>query len=237
MKILIPCVLFLLLTSSAIGQEKTLVINTGFTPPVSTVFKLVLEEAFNRLNMRLIFQEMPAERSINLVSSGIDDGDCCRIPSAIQEDYPDLLSVPVSFFSATFSAFSKEKTMSFSTWQDLKPYNIGVVPGWKILVTNVKKVNPRGYTVIDTPEAMFRMLDMGRIDVATYGYLSGLKVLSDQHLKDIYALDPPLAVKPLFLQLNKKHSQLVPEIARVFQEMKDDGTIDRITGKVVKELK
>ncbi len=163
--------------ASGAGAQERLVVNTGFTPPVSTFFHLVVDEAGRRLDIPVDFQEMPAERSLVLVSAGVDDAECCRIPTVIQQDNPDLMSVPFSFFTARFSAFTRDKTITIKNWQDLQPYTVGVVTGWKILVQNVAKVQPKGYVVLDTPEAMFQMLEQGRIDIATLGYLSGLQVL------------------------------------------------------------
>ncbi len=226
---------FLMAGKPVLGQEP-FVVNTGFTPPVSTFFNLVMEEAFRRLQIPMKFQVLSAERSLQLVSRGIDDAECCRIPEAIHDDYPDLLTVPVSFYSAAFSAFSKEPAMKIKNWQDLKPYNVGVVTGWKILVDGVAKVKPAGYTQVDSPEALFRMLALDRIDVATLNYRSGLETIHKLGLEGIHVLEPPLAEKKLYLQLHQRHTVLLPRISKILQEMADDGTIARLRSEVVWDL-
>ncbi|MBU1641501.1 MAG: transporter substrate-binding domain-containing protein [Proteobacteria bacterium] len=212
---------------SASGQE-IFVVNTGFTPPVSTFFQLVVEEAFGRLQIPVFFQVMSAERSLQLVNRGIDDAECCRIPDAIRADYPGLLSVPVSFYTATFSAFTKDPALQIRNWQDLKPYSVGVVTGWKILVDGVAKVEPAGYTMVDSPEALFKMLDLGRIDIATLGYRSGLQVIDNQGVEGIHVLEPPLAQRALHMQLHPRHADLLPRITKVLLDMEADGTIARL---------
>lgn len=219
----------------AFGQD-AFVVNTGFTPPVSTFFKLVMEEAFGRLQIPLLFQELSAERSLQLVSSGMDDAECCRIPNAIRDDYPDLLSVPVSFYAATFSAFSKDPSLQIKGWQDLKTYNVGVVTGWKILVDGVARVDPVGYTRVDTSKALFEMLALDRIDIATLGTRSGLKAIRELGLEGIHVLKPPLAEKKLYMQLHERHADLLPKITRVLQEMEDDGTMARLRSEVVWDI-
>ncbi len=216
----------------AVGQE-AFVVNTGFTPPVSTYFRAVMEEAFRRLEIPLVFQEMSAERSLELVSRGIDDAECCRIPEAIRADYPDLISVPVSFYAATFSAFSKDPTMAINTWQDLKPYNVGVVTGWKILVDQVALAEPAGYTRVDTPEALFKMLALGRIDIATLGTRSGLMTIKKLGLDGIHVLEPPLTEKKLYMQIPQRHANLVPRITSVLQGMETDGTLAQLRSVLV----
>lgn len=225
----------LLGVASALGQE-VFVVNTPFTPPVSTFFRLVLEEAFSRLQIPLLFQEVLAERSLRLVSSGVDDADCCRVLEAIHADYPELLSVPVSFYTATFSAFSKDPALQIKNWQDLKPYNVGVVTGWKILVDEVARIEPAGYTKVDNLETLFKMLDLGRIDIATMGYRSGMMTIHDLGLEGIYVLEPPLAQRKMYMQLNKRHAELLPKIAKVFQEMEADGTMDKFRTELVWKL-
>lgn len=230
-----PAVLFLcsaVFTSAAVARDQ-LVVNTGFTPPVSTLFHMVLDEAGQRMGIDIVFQEMPAERSLSLVNSGIDDAECCRIPAVIQQEYPDLLSVPVSFYTARFVAFARDETIRIKSWNELRPYQVGVVAGWKILVNKVAEVQPEGYFVVDTPDAMFQMLDKGRIDVAVLGYLSGLQVIHKLNMQGVHVLEPPLALKPLYLQVHQRHRALVPKFAQVFEEMQGDGTIARLEEKVL----
>lgn len=208
-------------------------VNTGFTPPVSTIFEQILQEVFSRLGRQLDFQELSAERSLILVNEGVDDAECCRIPDVVQREYPDLVAVPESVFEARFSAFVSNSSIQVGKWDDLKPHAVGTVTGWKILVKNIDRIQPRESYVLEDAEAMFKMLDMGRLDVATLGYLSGLKVLNELRLKDVvYALEPPLATRKLYLMVNKRHAALVPRLKEIIAALKADGTVDRIVRRV-----
>lgn len=40
----------------------------------------------------------------------------------------------------------------------------------------------------------------------------------------MHALDPPLAVREMYLYLNRRHHALLPLLAGHLREMKDDGT-------------
>lgn len=205
-----------------------LVIDSAFTPPVSTIFRDVLAEVGRRINRKIIMQEMPGERALMLAETGIDDGDCCRIPQAVLRDYPELVTVPESVFQVRFVAFTRDPRIHIRRWNDLKPYSVGTVTGWKILVNNIGRVQPAYSVALDTPEAMFKMLAMGRIDVATYGYLSGEDVIGTLGLTDIHAQSPPLAIRDLYLMLNKRHRNLVDDTVRALAAMKQDGTLQRI---------
>ncbi|QKQ25944.1 hypothetical protein [Candidatus Reidiella endopervernicosa] len=157
-------------------------INTGFTPPVSGLLEQIMIEAFKRVDVEMSFYELPAERSLKLVVSGVDDGDCCRIPRAIRRDYPGLIRVPESVYVARFSAFAKRPVPEVLSWNDLKPYNVATVTGWKIIVNNLRRVSPATTHVVDHPQSMFEMLQRDRIDIASFGYLSGLWRLKQQGL-------------------------------------------------------
>lgn len=214
------------------NSETRLHITTGFTSPVSDFYSDVLKEADKRLTeISITFEVLPAERSLVLVNQGINDAECCRIPAVVARQYKNLVPVNQSFFSARFSAFKNQNNAVIKTWDDLKPFSVGSVEGWKIAVLKVKEVKPAEVHIVTTPEQLFKMLDHNRIDFGVVGYLSGLKSITDLKLKNITAIEPPLIEKPLFLMLSKKHKSLTPIFNKVFLEMKNDGTIDKFYKK------
>jgi len=220
--------LLLPLQSPVLNAQNLMHINTGWTAPVSLLLERITQAMFKRANIDLEFSELPGERSIYLAASGISDGDCCRIPRAIEKDYPELLQVPEVVYVARFSAFSKQPQLKNITFEALKPYNIATIAGWKILVINLKRIKPETLHVMNDAQAMFKVLEKNRIDVATYGYLSGLKIIKELGLTDISAIDPPLASLPLYLYLNKKHKLIIPELTNALKALKEEGEIERI---------
>jgi polar amino acid transport system substrate-binding protein len=204
-------------------------ITTGFTPPVSDFFRQVLAEADRRLpDVAINFEVLPAERSLELVEKGINDADCCRIPAVIFKSYKHFIAVNESFYSVRFSAFAREPDLAIRSFADLKPYAVGTVKGWKAAVNQVHAIGPAREYVVTSPEQLFQMLDKDRIDVGVMGYASGLKAISDLQLKGIYVVEPPLLKKDLFLMLSDRHAALVPVFEKVFKEMRQDGTIERL---------
>lgn len=212
-------------------------ITTGFTPPVSDYFRLVLAEADRRLeDISISFEVLPAERSLKLVDAGVNDGECCRIPEVIYSTYSNMVTVPVSFHAVRFSAFSKRRDIAINSFADLKPYSIGTVKGWRAAVDGIQRLQPREAHIVTRPEQLFMMLQQDRIDFGVMGYLSGLKVISELQLHDIRAIDPPLLEKKLFLLLATRNQALVPEFTRVFNEMIDDGTTERLFKEIISKL-
>ena len=238
MKISLPSLLLILiLGQQGYAQARHLHITTGFTPPVSDFFKSVLEEADKRLpNISISFEVLPAERSLKLVESGFNDAECCRIPEVIFKTYKNMLTVPVSFYSVRFSVFSKRQDVTITSFEDLKPFSVGTVKGWKAAVDNIQRVSPAQVYIVTKPEQMFGMLQQGRIDFGVMGYMSGLKTISNLRLKDIKAIEPPLVDKPLYLLLAKKNEDLKPVFAEVLNEMTSDGTIDKLYQEITSKF-
>lgn len=224
----------LLAMPTSAHATESLTITTGFTAPISTLYQKILEQACKRIGVRLDFHEMPAERSMMLVNNGIHDGECCRIPAIMQQDYPGLLAVPESVFRVAFSAFTKNPLVKLTSWEDLKPYSVGTVAGWKIVVQNVARVKPASYVVVDGIDPLFRMLDLGRIDVAVIGEPSGLDTIRRMGVQGVRLIEPPLATIPVQLMLNSRHADWVPKFDAAFKAMKADGTMDAIIKDVIR---
>lgn len=213
-------------------------ITTGFTSPVSDFYREVLLEADKRMSdISIIFEVLPAERSLVLANRGINDGECCRIPSVIRNEYKNLIPVDESFFSARFSAFAKKEALDVKRFEDLKPYSVGTVEGWKIAVQKIQSIKPVETHIVTTPEQMFQMIDQNRLDYGVVGYLSGLQAIASLRLDNIKAIQPPLVEKPLFLLFHKKHKALIIEFNRVIRRMKNDGTIDKLYRKLLAGIK
>ncbi len=223
----------LLIFVSGAALARPLTINTGCTPPVSTLFGEIMRELGRRIDREIVFQALSAERSLVLVNTGTDDGECCRIPGMVLGEYRNLIRVPESVFRVQFVAFSKNPKLNIRHWSDLRPYSVATVTGWKILVNNISRVQPKEFTTLNTPEAMFRMLELDRIDIGALGRLSGLEVIRRLDLNDIHVLNPPLAEHDLYLLLHRRHVRMLPKIARALRDMKTDGTLNRLVAKVI----
>ena len=163
--------------------ETKLHFSTGFTSPVSTFFNTVLTEVDHRLpDISISFEALPAERSLILSEQGINDGECCRIPAAVMQQYKNLIPINESFMSVRFSAFEKRHLTTIKSFADMKPYTVGTVKGWRLAVKKLEEIKPAKTHIVTTPDQLFKMLDQGRIDYGVMGYLSGLKSISNLKL-------------------------------------------------------
>lgn len=113
-----------------------------------------------------------------------------------------------------------------TSWAALQPYDVAIVRGWKILEKNI--VNTRSLVRAKNQKLLFKLLENDRADIAVYSRLAGGAYIRSQGLKEIMVLEPPLAVREMYLYLNKKHDQLIVPLAQALREMRVDGTYNEI---------
>ncbi|MFZ6778409.1 substrate-binding periplasmic protein [Undibacterium sp. Ji83W] len=234
-KIWLTVILGLMLVSSA-RAEATLVLNTPFFAPITSpgrdgVLDLFYAELFKRVGFKVDIQPMSAERSLLNVNNGIDDGDVSRV-LGIDKTYPNLVRVPESVMFYQMVVFTRKPSFTVTGADSLKPFDVGILTGWKILERNI--VDTRSLLKLETGTQLFSMLDKGRIDVAVIEKLEGLHFIKSLGLKDIKIMEPAFVEGDWFLYLNKKHEALVPRLAEEIRKMKQDGTHKRIFDSVLK---
>ncbi len=215
------------------AADRNLYVNTGFTPPVSTIYSRVLAEAGEQIGVNIQVQAVSAERSLQLVAEGVDDAECCRVKAIIEREFPALTVVTPSFLTARFVAFTRSDEIAIRSWEDLKPHSVGAVTGWKIHVNNMRRVEPATAHVLDSAASMFRMLDNHRIDVALLSDYNGLYELRKQGIEAFHMQQPALAEVPLHLFLNADNRDLAQPLGKALQVMLDSGRVDAIIRQVM----
>lgn len=185
----------------------------------------IAREAFQRLKLTVMTPYVPAERSLIMADSGLNDGVLNRI-EGLESRYPNLVMVPESNMDFRFVAFSRKCDIQLDGWQSLAPYRIGFVKGWKIVEENVLGL-PRTVSATNARQ-LFTMLQKDRIDVAIYGELLGRSLVQRMDLSGVSVLEPPLAQREMYMYLNVRHKELAPQLAESIRSMKGDGTYDSI---------
>lgn len=214
-----------------------LVLNDVNEPPFTTAdgsgfLDLVAGEAFRRAGVKLKLVKLPAERALINANSGIDDGDLTRI-AGLETQYPNLLRVPEKLMDWTFSAFGKDASMP-ARWETIRQRPTGLIRGWKIYE---REMAGAGQVVMaGNPDQLFRLLRLDRVEVILYERWQGLHLLRQERVADVYALDPPLAKREMFIYLHKRHAALVPRLAEALRAIKAEGLYDRAYREKVLEL-
>jgi polar amino acid transport system substrate-binding protein len=196
-----------------------------FTTPQRTGFlDVVAGEAFRRAGVKLRLVKLPAERALLNVNAGIEDGELCRI-AGLEQQYPNLVRVPEKLVDWTFAAFGADASIP-GRWDAIRQRAVGHIRGWKIYERELVGA-PEVVTVVDAIQ-LFRLLDLGRIEVALYGREAGDALIRSLHLEGVHALHPALAKREMFIYLHKRHAALVPKLAEALRAIKAEGRYDRL---------
>lgn len=224
-----------LMILAPIQAAQTLVLNTAYLAPVTSPDKtgyldLVYEELGKRTGLKFVIQPLSGERALLNANEGIDDGDVCRI-AGMEKGYPNLVRVPELLMSAKLKVFSRDANFAVTGADSLKPYDVAILTGWKIVEKTV--VGTRSVVNLETFEQMFEMLDKGRVDLAIAEEMMSKQVIKTLGLRSIRVLNPPLLEVDWYLYLNKKHASLVPQLTKAIREMRQDGTLQKLQSQVL----
>ncbi len=229
---------FITHSTPALTETPRLILNTSYTSPInapdqSGVLDLFYKELFKRLGWTFEIQYLPAERALLNANRGIDDGDVCRI-FGLEKTYPNLVRVPEVVMRYEHVIFSRQAHFTVTGPEDLAPYDVGVVKGWKIIEWNT--TSARSVTLVDSPEQLFSMLADGRIDLAIIERMSGMMIIKALGVTDVQTLEPAFLSGDWYLYLHKRHQNLIPEIAAEIRHMKSDGSHQQVIDSVLQRF-
>lgn len=225
-----------LLLACEVWADPVLVLNTSFFAPITSpardgVLDLFYAELFKRVGLKVEIQASSAERGLLNANSGIDDGDVSRV-IGIDQTYTNLVRVPEPVMFYQMVVFTRHADFAVSGPDSLKPFDVGILTGWKILERNI--VGTRSLVKLETGRQLFAMLDKERIDLAVIEKLEGMHFVQSMGLKNIKILQPAFVEGDWFLYLNKKHAALAPKLAAEIRNMKQDGSYQRIFDGVLR---
>ncbi len=174
-------------------------------------FFVLVEAALAALGRPVELGVLPAERSLRLLSAGIEDGDGPRIEQ-MDSFYPELRRVPEPLLDYRFVAFGRPGAAPLVDWRSLEGRDVAIVRGWKILERSV--IGAASRVVVRTPELLFGLLARDRAELAIFEESMGLGTLEALGLSETFVpLPEPLAVRPMVLFLHRRHHALLQPLA------------------------
>lgn len=227
----LPC--FLL---QGYSEQKIIRVNSQIIPPYVTEDQLGIEdllakEIFRRLGYQIIITPIPAERGLIMLNQGVDDMILSRIPG-LDKEYPNILQQQESAITWNFVAFTKNRDIKITSWDDFANYHVGMVTGWKIFEQNITRY--KSLIQVRSPRQLFEILELGRVDVVVFAERPGNRLIKQLGIENAYAIQPPVASKEKYFYLHKRHAKLIPQADAVLREIKRDGTYERIIDMVIK---
>ncbi len=224
----------LIVLPQARAEQAGLNVISSASPYVSQLFDLLTIEIFKRLNVPLNLVKLDAgERAISSANEGVYDGDGLRVGDIISPNFPNLIQVPESYVTLNFVGFSKKLEIKTPNWESLADYSVGYQIGWKVIEKNLKKA--KSIATVPNGRSLFKMLNYERVEVVIYVDMEGIGIMNELKINDIHMLQPPLLSSEMFLYLNIKHASLVPKIAAMLKEMKEDGSYQTLIDSISKK--
>lgn len=210
------------------------VLSTADTPPYSTeqntgFYDALVAIAFERAGHDVTIVHQPSDRSLTDAISGQVDGEYARV-AGLADDYDALVRVPERLSDFEFVVFARTPAPRVTTWADLATLHVAFIEGWQILESEVKQY--ASLTLVPDEELLFGLLPAGRVDVVIYERRRGDAYLERNDLEGVRAFDPPLAVKPMYLYLNRRHAALVEPLSEGLQALRRDGTVAELESTV-----
>lgn len=228
------CLVGLAGTEFTVAAGQPFVMSTSVRAPLyledgSGYFNQLTAEIFRRLDIESRLIHLPARRALFFANNKTVDGTGPRT-AAIEKSFPNLVRVPGNVFQFEFMVYSKDPAISVNGWESLLAYSVGLINGWKIVEQNT--ANAKLVTRAENYDQLFQMLELGRIDVAVMD-----RVMAGWELKqlglDLHAIEPPIISQSNYIYVHKEHASLVPEIARVVAEMRQDGSMAAIRARTM----
>ncbi len=223
--------LFILLFSIPLKSQENLVFSQP-DDPVADISMLILKEAYSRIGISITSTTMPAERSLISSNTGFTDGEVGRI-EGIDEEFTNLLMVPVPINIIEGVVFSKNFSFPVSGWESLESYLMGYRNGTKFVENETEGMNT---DIVTTNEQLLLKLNLERNDIAVLSRIEGLTIIKKFRLESIKILEPPLVTLELYHYLHKKYETLIPVITNELVQMKEEGRIDELRNLAISEL-
>lgn len=206
------------------GALPELVVNDTNAPPYTTAagdgsLDVLAGAAFRCAGVGLRLVKLPAGRALRAADAGIIDGDLVRI-AGIEKNHANLMRVPEKLVDWRFAAYSRNAALP-AQWAVLRRQRVGYIRGWKIYERAL--AGAPHVTAVDDAAQLFRLLDLGRIEVALYAQELGEAHLRQQGMSGVRRLEPPLATQAMFIYLHRRHVARVPRIAAALRALKAGG--------------
>ncbi len=198
--------------------------NHGFTAEI-------VSEAFKRAGYQVEIKFMPWKRVLSQVKLGKFDA---GFPAYYSEERAKLYAVSDSFIDGPLVFYKrKDKSISYKTLEDLKPYKIGIVRGY----VNTPEFDSADFLqkkLANSDEANLKKLFKEKIDLTIIDQFTAAHILNTSFSQGKGALDfiaPPLQLKTLHVIFSKESKEYEARVAAFNQGLKaiiQDGTLKMI---------
>jgi polar amino acid transport system substrate-binding protein len=192
----------------------------------------IYQEAFSRLGYEFIYRGVPGGRAPFMAEQGEVDGEIHR-PYEYQQQTKNLIRVEQSPFDVTIEAYVVQANLQFHNWSELGNTGLKVEyrRGSKRAELELKQaIDPSLLSDVTSTEQGLKKLLRGRTDVfieqsIVYQDVMASLIPTSEAYKHIYSAGI-IDELPSHAYLNRRHIDLVTDLAYIIKQIKDDGLIE-----------
>lgn len=223
-------ILIVLPSSMIFASDKIVLVGSNDTKNSFTGrwLNLIYTEVFRRLEYEFEYKAYPNERANRMAEAGEVDGEIQRA-AGYAKIARNLLKVEEESFVVTIAAYAVKPGIVLDSWQSLldSNYSVEYRRGSKVAQNALPKVvKAENLSTCTTVDNGLKKLFLGRTDI----YIEQQRVV----LETLRKLEPSgvyqagiMWTGTSHLYLHKRHAKLLPKIAKVLKEMKQEGLIER----------
>jgi len=195
--------------------------------------KPAFKEAYKRIGHDLKLVPLPPRRTIVMANAGQTDGVMLRTKKILDE-HPNLVAINIPVVLNGAYALTVDPDIRIRKWEDLASYRVGIVNGLMAIEKRTDLFNP---IKLNSYDQLLHVLVRERVDVVVfplYNAMNEVRMYNKQ--KQLYVQYPPLHTKALYHFVHKSNSAIIPALEQAFNELKDEGFIDRLLNNAFKEI-
>ncbi len=203
------------------GARRELTFAVGFDEPIAA--DRIVYTTLQRMGIGVSITALGMDSAIQGTNNGVYDGLCSQA-SGLEEDYPFLVRVPEMVSTNRYYAYALAGTeLQCSGWEDLKGLRVGTL-------------YEKTYTKANLPQTI-----AGHVEKRNWGDLLGAlnnkecdvviassRLSTESVMPDNVVNIGLLDTVPSYMYLNKRNEELIPQMAEVIKDMREDGTLDEL---------
>ncbi|QGY41791.1 transporter substrate-binding domain-containing protein [Pseudodesulfovibrio cashew] len=194
----------------------------------------IMYELFDRAHTEVQMVALPFKRCLANTQSGELDGCFMTIKNAERETYAEFTDSYLTIPTYAYYSLKKFDQFEWDSWEDLKPYRLGVQRGFKYgrAFTDALKSMPFKIVEVSDVSEGVGMLFLDRIDLMLtneFRYEYMIRQHPAYEGKLAHALKP-IGIGQVYIAISKNspHVSIVPKLNEIIANMKSDGSLQKI---------
>lgn len=224
---------FFLITNSVLAENRVLKIGQTEGNYLHAISTPILEKAYQRIGYKVNFLPLPSKRTLHMANQGKIDGEMLRTKKILSQ-FKNLIPIDVPLITNSAYAITTDPNLQILTWDDLKPYRVGIINGLIAIEKQTTHLKPQK---VNHFEDLFSLLLHARVDVVVVPMYNAAREISKfNKLKKLYIQTPALHSMELYHFIHKKNVHLRPALTKAIKDIKEEGLIEDAITRVLERL-